>query len=219
MRPEQKRTSLPQIKNSKQQKQARNVKCIQQDLGKGAVTKLYYTQNNIRRECTTQVTMENACISKNIGHFSQTNDTPPMEASLIADLGYFTETEAKYQILEGTYAPPTGTDQDMMPEFIEELRMPELIRAKGPISTSITPEEYHQGWNPQKERTAAKSTGLSFSHHKAASESPTMAKMDRIFHELPYKHGFSPEMWQTITDFEILKKLGVYDVEKCVLYN
>ena len=41
-----------------------------------------------------------------------------------------------------------------------------------------------------------------------------MAEMDRIFCELPYKHGFSPEMWKSITDFEILKKSGVYDVEK-----
>jgi hypothetical protein len=99
--------------------------------------------------------MENACISKNIGRFSQTNDTPPMNDSLIAD---------------------------------------------------ISPEEHCQGWKRQKERTAAKGKGLSFSHHKAAAESPTMAEMDRIFRELLYKHGFSPEMWKSITDFEILKK-------------
>jgi hypothetical protein len=36
-------------KHSKQQrKQARNVKCIQHKLGKGLVTKLYYTENNVR---------------------------------------------------------------------------------------------------------------------------------------------------------------------------
>jgi hypothetical protein len=42
-----------------------------------------------------------------------------------------------------------------------------------------------------------------------------MAKMDRIFREVPYKHDFSPKkMWQSITNFEILKKAGVYDVKK-----
>jgi hypothetical protein len=31
--------------------------------------------------------------------------------------------------------------------------------------------------------------------------------------QLPYRLGFSPEAWQTITDVEILKKAGIYDVE------
>jgi hypothetical protein len=197
----------------RQRKQARNVKRIRQKSGKAAVTKLYYTENNVRTECSTKATMEKACISENIGRFSQTNDTPPMEGSMIEDLGYLAETDAKYHILNGTYVPPPDTDQYMR-EFIEEMRMPNSVRKKGPISTSIPAEEHRQGWKKQKERTAAESTGLSFSHHKAASESPTLAEMDRILRELPYKHGFSPELWQSITDFEILKKSGVYDVEK-----
>ena len=157
--------------------------------------------------------MENACISENTGRFSQTNDTPPMTLALVEDFGYLAETDAKYHVLNGTYTPPTGTDQ-YMSEFIEELCMPNSVRTKGPIPTSLSPKEHCQGWKRQKERTAAESSGLSFSHHKAASENPTLAEMDRILRELPYKHGFSPEMWQSITDFEILKKLGVYDVEK-----
>jgi hypothetical protein len=31
---------------------------------------------------------------------------------------------------------------------------------------------------------------------------------------LPAEHGFSPTAWQNITDVQILKKAGVYDVEK-----
>ena len=30
---------------------------------------------------------------------------------------------------------------------------------------------------------------------------------------LPYQYGFSPHNWQTISDVEILKKAGVYDIE------
>jgi hypothetical protein len=172
-----------------QRKQACNVKCIQQKLGNGAVTKLYYTKNNIRTECATNVTMESACISRNNGRFLQTNDTPPMEDSLIAGLGYLAKTNDKYRFLEGAYVPPTGTNQYMC-EFLEVPWMPHWIRNKVLISTSITPEEHCQGWKQQKERTAAKSTGPSFSHKAASSESLSMAEMDRIFRELPYKHGF-----------------------------
>ena len=31
---------------------------------------------------------------------------------------------------------------------------------------------------------------------------------------LPQQYGFSPILWQNITDVEILKKAGVYDIEK-----
>ena len=194
------------------------MKRIRQKSSNGAVTKLYYTKNNIRTECSTKVTMENACISENIGRFSQTNDTLPMNDSLIADLGYLAETNAKDHILDGSYVPSTGTNQYMC-EFLEELRMPNSIRNKGPISTSITPEEHCQGWKRQKERTAAKSKGLSFSHHKAAVESPTMAKMDRIFRELPYKHGFSQKCGNPSQTLKFSKSPESMMSKKCALYN
>jgi hypothetical protein len=48
------------------------------------------------------------------------------------------------------------------------------------------------------------SMGLSFRHHEATLESPTLAEMERILQEFMYKHNFSPEMWQSsTTDFEI----------------
>ena len=52
------------------------------------------------------------------------------------------------------------------------------------------------------------------SDHKAASDDEEMAEIDRLLREIPYSKGFSPELYQAITDFEILKKSGVYDVEK-----
>jgi hypothetical protein len=73
--------------------------------------------------------------------------TPPVDETLIlTDLGNIAEKNAKYHILDGTYAPPpTGTNQSML-ELIEELGMPNSVCAKGPVSTSITPAEHHQGW-------------------------------------------------------------------------
>jgi hypothetical protein len=102
-----------------------------------------------------------------------------MDESTIADLGYLTEKNAKYHIFDGTYTTPAGTDQYIY-EFIKELWMPNSVHDKGPITTSITQEEHHQRWKWQKEWTTAKSMGQSFSHYKAALESPTLAEMDRI---------------------------------------
>jgi hypothetical protein len=48
----------------------------------------------------------------------------------------------------------------------------------------------------------------------AASEDEEMSEIDRLLHQIPNDKGFSPKVYRIITDFEILKKAGVYDVEK-----
>jgi hypothetical protein len=100
-----------------------------------------------------------------------------------------------------------------MREFIKVLRMPNSVYNKGPISTSTTPEEHHQGWQWwQKKRRRPKAWCTVIS--KATSESPPLAEIDIILRELPFKHGLvSPEIWRSITYFDIFKKLGVYNVE------
>jgi hypothetical protein len=51
---------------------------------------------------------------------------------------------------------------------------------------------------------------LSFSDHKAAAHHPgSLAKIDTLFRHIPYRNGFSPIRYQHITDFQILKKLGI----------
>jgi hypothetical protein len=53
-----------------------------------------------------------------------------------------------------------------------------------------------------------------FSHYKAAAQDPTISEVDRFLRHLPYHKGFSPTVWQSITDLEILKKAGVFDIKK-----
>jgi hypothetical protein len=50
-------------------------------------------------------------------------------------------------------------------------------------------------------------------HYAAGAEDSDLNEIDTLFRQLPYQHGFSPESWRIITDVEILKKAGVYDVE------
>jgi hypothetical protein len=50
-------------------------------------------------------------------------------------------------------------------------------------------------------------------HYAAGCDDPELNKIDTLFRQLPYQHGFSRELWRDITDVEILKKAGVYDVE------
>jgi hypothetical protein len=84
--------------------------------------------------------------------------------------------------------------------------MDQRVAKAGPIPSTISLEEYNKGWKKQKEHTAAVSAGLSFSEHKAAIDNPDMAEINQLQCEIPYTRGFSPKLYQNVTDFEIFKE-------------
>jgi hypothetical protein len=83
------------------------------------------------------------------------------------------------------------------------------VEAHGPVSTKIAEAENKQGWKKRK-LASAESTGLGIDHHAADCKDPVLNEIDALFRQL---HGFSPEAWRVITDVEMLKKAGVFDVE------
>ena len=99
-------------------------------------------------------------------------------------------------------------------KMILELQMPNHIKHIPTTPATIPTHEHIQSWNKQKESTASDTkTGISFSHYIAGTQHPTIAEFDALNRSLPYQFGFTPETWKTISDVEILKKTGVYDIE------
>jgi hypothetical protein len=49
---------------------------------------------------------------------------------------------------------------------------------------------------------------------KAASQDEVLAGVDTFMRNSPHAKGFSPKGWQLMTEVEILKKTGVYEVEQ-----
>ena len=92
--------------------------------------------------------------------------------------------------------------------------MPDSIRERGPLDVSITPSDNKAAWQTQRESTAGEPSCLSFAHHKTASMDDELNCVDTILRTIPFLAGFSPEQWQVITDVEILKKSGAYNVDK-----
>jgi hypothetical protein len=200
----------------KQRRQGRNVKRMPGKLGNSRVTKLFYTdEDGTRVQCDTQQSMELACLEENETRFSQSEKTPPMLPLTIDELGILGDTDAIEEILAGNYVSPQGTDK-YMAELLEQMRMPkailECVQEEGLISTTITEVENQSGWKKRR-LASAESSGLTMDHHAAGCEDPLLNEIDTLFRQLPYHHGFSPDSWQRITDVEILKKAGVYDVE------
>ena len=94
------------------------------------------------------------------------------------------------------------------------MKMPDIIRHMEPSNGKVTTEEHIQSWTKQKEFISAKPTGPTFSEYKIGSEATSVAEVDALIRSLPQQFGFSPIKWQNITDVEILKKAGVYDISK-----
>jgi hypothetical protein len=180
---------------------------------KTPVTKVFSTNDDsVRTEHVTKSEIEGAFVDENLSRFSQTNATPPMDDWITDRVGYCAELEGGQEILDGTFDIPATCDPYLI-LLINGMRMPEKVRQMEPISTNISTEDHKSGWRKQKERTASARSDLGFSDHISATYHTGMAEIDRLFRQIPYKLGFSPKRYQRITDFEIVKRAGVYDVE------
>jgi hypothetical protein len=198
---------------SKQRKH-RNIKRMHRKLGNSATTKVYTTNDNgNQRDCDTKITAEDACIRKNTSRFSQTEDTPGMMRPLLNGFQYLADTEQADDILQAAYQIPEGTCP-YAAKLIVELQMPDYIAKSGPTSQHVSTEDHAKGWMKQKESISADPDELTFSHYKAGAHDNYIAQFDATLHSLPYQHGFVPEGWILITNVEILKKAGVFDIEK-----
>lgn len=198
----------------RQRRNGRAAKRARGKLGKSRVTKVFYTEEGIEQEATLRKEMEEAITSENIDRFSQTNDTPPMNPQVLQMVGDIGQNSIMESILDG------GPVWDSMPvskqakELFQQLKRPSGV-TKEPISDfTITTEDHCQAWRKFKETTASEPSAPSFSHFKAAVSSPELAEFDAAMRSMPYTHGFSPLLWRIITDVSILKKEGLYNVNK-----
>ena len=66
----------------------------------------------------------------------------------------------------------------------------------------------------KKQRPDWKDPDQDFWRLKAAVEDEYLSKFDLKLKNIPMKYGFSPNTWREMTDVEILKKAGVWDIEK-----
>ncbi len=201
--------------NERQRRLARSSKRSRGKLGKSKVTKVWYTDDQgVRHEASTKLSMEVAITQENMQRFRQTEGTPPMLRAFLDLVGSVGELPTLELILQG-YPIWESLEEDIPPftkEFLTCLKRPARVTIASPADVST--DDHCRAWRQQTEKTASEPTAPSFSHFKAAIEDEELALFDSIMRSLPYSHGFSPTLWQLITDVSILKKAGVYDVEK-----
>ena len=186
---------------------------MQGRLQRHATNQIYVNGPQGRTLVTGKWEMERACIEENDARFSQSEGTPPMTEPLLSELGFLADTPTAWDILNGTYQPTPGTDPYAI-QFLQQMHMPDNVKLNPMPITTVTPESNRKAWKKQKEGVSSEPDGLSFSHYKSSCLDDRMNEFDTTLRNLHYKHGFSPTHWQSITDVEILKKAGVYDIDK-----
>ena len=207
-----KEQELKKLQNiNRQQRLSRKVNTTRAKKQRTATIRIFrQNESGDKVECFSAEEVETACINENKQRFTQNSNTPFLNEPLVHDIGYLAENDAAEQILQGSYQPPPTTDK-FTRALIQELSTPPCIQETGPITTVITPEDNKKAWQKQKEKTA--SNGLHFGHYKASAQHEQLNKFDAQTRTIPYKHGFAPQEWTEITDVEILKKSGVFEVE------
>ena len=70
------------------------------------------------------------------------------------------------------------------------------------------------GWKKVKEKTAEASSVLGFSHYKTYSEYKDLNEIDTFLCNAPFIIEVLPDQWMTITDPQILKRIGIFNVDK-----
>ena len=157
--------------------------------------------------------MANAIIKENFTRFTRCIVSGAFFiGSLLKHNGSLCKGTKVKQVLSGSYFPPP----DVVPHAADFLcalaidKVPDKLRT---APTHITASENSAAWKKQRAGTASEPTNLSFSHYIAAAYSPEASEVDAATRSVPYEMGWSSEDWEVISDFQLLKNLGVYEVE------
>jgi hypothetical protein len=203
---------LVQLEKSRQQN--RRINSVLKKGANSMVTEVFYTDNQgNRQEARTQPEKEKACMNKNQQRFTQAfPNTPFTQPPLRDSLGVMPDEATISQVLNGEYEIPSGIDP-FAAKLLEGMQMHPNLANFDPVSPIITTEQHIALWKKQRETTAAEPTGLGFHHLVAGAYNHNIAAIDATISSIPCQEGFSPDPWQVITDFQILKKLGLFDVE------
>ena len=170
------------------------------------------------REVINKEEMESAIINENRKKYHQTEDTCPfLQEPLRSQLGDCADGPDITKVIDGSFSPDPHRVDEYTRDFIKACKY-ENNKPKLLLKRSL--EEYIAGWKKMDERTASRQ--LHFGHFKAACVHKENMFVHYALAEIPFRTGYSPSRWKEATNLMILKKAGVFNVEKLrtiVLYE
>jgi exonuclease III len=171
------------------------------------ITSIKVKRNGVSKELSSKEDVEDAIIQENKSKYHQTeNYCPFLEEPLLSDFGQYGEGKGTEQVLNGTYECHESID-----EYTRDyLRL--CKRTNSLTNQERSTEDFKTSWKKIDEKTSSRH--LHFGHFKAACSNELNILVHYVLAEIPFRSGYSPKRWQTATNVMILKKSGVFDVNK-----
>ena len=191
---------------------ARRIRHMRRKLHHPAMTQLEITKDGTTEVLTNPDDIAQACIQANVEKFSQIHNLIPLSPQSLAGIGWYGEGPWSQHILNGRWEQEHPNKE--FTTFLRAMEMPKAVQKLGTIGPALSPEENAEAWKRQSEYTSSDPFSPHMGHFKASLTDPTLNQVDALFRSLPAQHGFSPKLWQQITDVQILKKDGDYNVSK-----
>ena len=211
-------TVLRQMNQQEQQrKNARRIKATLHRNERCGTTRIQVIEGNRLKDVTKKSEMEKYIIKENEEKYHQTEKSCPLlQGQLLEDIGLLGDGPKVDEILNGTYVPPPNTTKAVK-MWLKNLHIPERDEREAVLTTL---QEYRKGWQIVREHTA--SGELHFGHYKACAMHDMLSWATFTMASLPRAIGFTPDRWRRCTDVMLLKKEGLFLLEKLrtiVLYE
>jgi exonuclease III len=161
-----------------------------------------------RTDITEKEKMEKCIINENRDKYHQTENTCPfLQYPMRVHFGEYGEGPASDQVLNGTYTLPPQTTPETK-EYIKQCQLKDIPQTSLPRTFG----EYKRSWVKMRENTGT--NGHHFGHYKAGMRNDLVAMVHFALAEIPFRTGYSPSRWKECTNLMILKKAGLFNVDK-----
>ena len=196
-----------------QRRTFRNIRHIEQKIKGGATTHVTVTdENGSTRELNTKIPMEDAMLKENPRKYHQCEGSTSsqfLNQTFIDLFGHHGEGPATLEVLNGTFAPPPGTDEDTA-DFLEACS----LKGAPPTQQSVAARyiSMRKSWASRRERTVSNNHHMG--HYKCLMKDADLSWFFYQRAEIPMYTGYSPKSHRNCVDLMILKKAGCYDLSK-----
>lgn len=140
--------------------------------------------------------------------YQLTEKTTFMVQPMLRFVGYTGLTPSTNSILEGSFPNPNPYNQDLADFLTATKRHPLLDTATETLSTTITPQDFHNTFSKTVESKASSPSNRHYGIYKAMSTDPYLFQVGAAMMSIPYMTGYAPTRWQTTCALAVPKKIG-----------
>jgi hypothetical protein len=135
--------------------------------------------------------------------------TSPCGHGIIYDALSFTSlTEPGRRFLEGQIPQSWYGDDKLLHEFLISFMIPQHIRNRPPIKTTMSEEDIRRGISKWKEKTSTSPSGRHLGHYRAIIQDPRLLKCMTQFMHIAIKSGIAVSRWSQATNVMLEKDIG-----------